>query len=547
MKQYSIGFGCCFNLFIIMTRISKKVPYLNRLIAEEYKILYSLQSKVSSQNTPQTPEERFALFLLKWLQKVITPEFLESKFKRLNEKGIFGCYHAEQENNSDYDKQSILNGLIRGLSDASSLKILNKKQLSYIATIILELQNNKGGISQIQYNALLFLEYCCIFSSVIQMKEFTNEQLLVYIRALKQAIKKSSLLHQAKQEVISQMVHTQPDEQFFKSYFYDPSEPVDNLKKIANFFNDFFRITDICLDYQEWKNTKQGINNFEERLWLSLYVRPHQYSDIALVDNIFGTNKTLTLNCHLNLTKEQQIVSMLYYWYYGLFEGGYANLFFTILHNEPTSRESCAFLRLFAIEKDVKLKHYIQKKYAIYCSQECIVETKQFEGLRSNSEKLETDNDTEYSIDATSIGSDKRFEKPKDFTDKQIDYLVKLLTNTANLIKVNDQENQKYLSYFLGGRGNKLPEGQFIKWEGSRYSLKYFIKQLYIEISKFGNGRWQTVANNFIVKSRGKYKLFSKSESYSNLNGPDSLNDTDKAHKELIDECINQARTVKLK
>lgn len=532
-----------------MTRISKKVPYLNRLIAEEYKILYSLQSKVSSQNTPQTPEERFALFLLKWLQKVITPEFLESKFKQLNEKGIFGCYNTEQENNSDYDKQTILNGLIRGFIDASSSKILNKKQLGYITTIILELQNDKSEISQQQYSALLFLEYCCIFSSVIPMKEFTNEQLLIYIRTLKQAIKKSSLLNQAKQEVISQMVHTQPDEQFFRSYLddYDPSEPVDNLKKTVNFFNDFFRITDICLDYQEWKNTILGINNFEERLWLSLYVRPHQYSDIMLGDNIFGTDKKLSLNCHLNLTKEQQIVSMLYYWYYGLFEGGYANLFFTILHNEPTSREGKAFLRLFAIEEDVKLKHYIQKKYAIYCSQECIVETKQFEGLRSNSEKLETDNDTEYSIDATSIGSDKRFEKPKDFTDKQIDYLVKLLTNQAKLVTMVDQENQQYLSYFLGGRGKKLPEGQFIKWEGSRYILKYFIKQLYIEVSKFGNGRWQTVANNFIVKSRGKYKQFLNSESYSNLNEPDSLNDTDKTHKELIDECINQARTTNSK
>ena len=265
---------------------------------------------------------------------------------------------------------------------------------------------------------------------------------------------------------------------------------------------------------------------------------------MILVDNVFGTDKALTLGRHLNLTKERQIVSMLYYWYYGLFEGGYVNLFFTILHNEPTSRESNAFLRLFTIEQDVKLKRYIQERYAIYCSQEGIVKAKQIECLKSNPEKLETSNNTEYSIDTASIDSDKRFERPKDFTDQRIGYLVRLLVNTAELIKVDGQE---YLSYFLGGQGKKVPKGQLIRWEGSRYILKYFMKQLYIEISKFGNGRWQIVANNFEVKSRNGYRQFPKAESYSNLNEPNSLNNTDKKHKELINECIDQVRVARFK
>lgn len=335
----------------MVKRISRKIPYLNNLIAKEFAILDSLQSKVASQDVPKTSEECFALFLLKWLQKTITPDFLDSKFKQLNEKGIFGSFKVNQENNSDYDKQVFLNNLIQKYLEASSLKMLNKKLLKNITTIIIELQNNKNEISQKQYEALLFFEYCHTFSSVSQWKGFTNERLLVYVRILKQAIEKASLLSKAKKEIKSQMIHTQPDEDFFRSYFDFPAEPENNLKRIENFFNDFFRITDVCLDYQEWKSIIHGIKFFEERLWLSLYIKPHQCPDI-LEDNVFGTNKILILNNHL----KRQIVSMLYYWYYGLFEGGYANIFFTILHKEPNSRESNAFLRLFAIEKGIKLK-----------------------------------------------------------------------------------------------------------------------------------------------------------------------------------------------
>lgn len=93
----------------MVKRISRKIPYLNNLIAKEFAILDSLQSKVASQDVPKTSEECFALFLLKWLQKTITPDFLDSKFKQLNEKGIFGSFKVNQENNSDYDKQVFLN------------------------------------------------------------------------------------------------------------------------------------------------------------------------------------------------------------------------------------------------------------------------------------------------------------------------------------------------------------------------------------------------------------------------------------------------------
>ena len=163
----------------MVKRISRKIPYLNNLIAKEFAILDSLQSKVASQDVPKTSEECFALFLLKWLQKTITPDFLDSKFKQLNEKGIFGSFKVNQENNSDYDKQVFLNNLIQKYLEASSLKMLNKKLLKNITTIIIELQNNKNEISQKQYEALLFFEYCHTFSSVSQWKGFTNERLLV--------------------------------------------------------------------------------------------------------------------------------------------------------------------------------------------------------------------------------------------------------------------------------------------------------------------------------------------------------------------------------
>lgn len=545
-------------------RTSSKIPYLQNLIIKEFAILDSLQSKVASQDVPKTSEERFALFLLKWLKRTITPDFLDSKFKQLNEKGIFGSFNVNQENNSDYDKQSFHNNLIRNFFEVSSLNILNKKQLKNITNIIREIQNDKSKISQKQYEALLFLEYCHTFSSISQWKGFTNERLLVYVRTLKQAIEKASLLSKAKKEIKSQMIHTQPDEDFFRSYFDFPSEPENNLKRIGNFFNDFFRITDVCLDYQEWKSIIHGIKFFEERLWLSLYIKPHQCSDVKLEDNVFGTNKTLTLSNHLNLTKERQIVSMLYYWYYGLFEGGYANLFFTILHNEPNSHESNAFLRLFAIEKGIKLKQYIQDRYAIYCSQKGIGESKQIECLKRDPKLQETGDNMENNTDTDAI---RKLEKPDNFTEDQITFLTKLLANTnsrTNLLantnsrtnlstNTNDKislikiDEQKYLSYFLGGKGEELDKGKLINWNGSRYSLKYFITKLYTKGAKLKDGSWQIVANTFTVISKGKKTQFKSSTSYSNLNEPNPLNDADKKNKELIDECIKRAMTITIK
>lgn len=531
----------------MIKRISRKIPYLNNLIVKEYEILYSLQSKVSSNSTPKTPEEHFALFLLKWLQKTITPDFLNSKFKQLYKNGIFGCYNPEQENNSDYDKRLIINNLIKQLIEVSSLNVLNRKQLKDITDSIRELQNDKSEISQQQYDTLLFLEYCCMFSSASQWKEFTNERLLVYIRILKQAIEKASLLSKAKKEIRSQMIHTQPDEEFFRSYFDFPSEPENNLKRIENFFNDFFRITDVCLDYQEWKNTIHGIKFLEERLWLSLYIRPHQCSNIVLKDNVFGTDETLSFSNCLNLTKERQIVSMLYYWYYGLFEGGYANLFFTILHNEPNSRESNAFLRLFVIEQDSRLQQYIRDKYAIYCSQKGIDASKQIECLKGNSKKLETGNNMAANTDATPIGAIRRLEKPDNFTDGRITFLTKLLANISGETKLIEIDEQEYLSYFLGGKGKKLIKDQLINWKGSRYSLKYFITKLYTKGTKLKDGSWHIVANTFTVISKGKKTQFKSSTSYSNLNEPNPLNDADKKNKELIDECIKRAMTIATK
>ena len=536
-------------IFIVMVeRISRKTPYLHNLIANEYTILQSLLSKATSKDNPQTQEECFALFLLKWLQKTITSDFLDNKFKQLYERGIFGYYNPEQENDSESNKQSILNNLIRKFVEVSSLNILNKKQLKNITDLIRDSQYDKSKLYRQQYEALLFLEFCHMFSSVIQWEEFTYERLLVYVRILKKAIEKTWLLSKAKAKIKSQMIHTQPDENFFNSYINYSSESGNNLKKIENFFNDFFQIADVCLDYQQWKSTIYGIKFFEERLWLSLYIRPNQCLDQKLEDNVFGTNNVLNLSYHLKLTKEQQIVSMLYYWYYGLFEGGYANLFFTILHNEPNSRESNAFLRLFAIEKDIKLKKYIQDRYAIYCSQKGIGAPKQIECLRGNPELQETGNNMEYNTDTTLTEPIKRFEKPDNLTDGRITFLSRLLASTNNgKIGLIEKDEQEYLSYFLGGKGKKLIKGQLINWKGSRYSLKYFITKLYTKGAKLKDGSWKIVADTFTVISKGKKKQFKSSTSYSNLNEPNPLNDTDKMNKELIDECIKQAMTATIK
>ena len=55
------------------------------------------------------------------------------------------------------------------------------------------------------------------------------------------------------------------------------------------------------------------------------------------------------------------------------------------------------------------------------------------------------------------------------------------------------------------------------------------------------------MADTFTVISKGEKKQFKSSTSYSNLNEPNPLNDTDKMNKELIDECIKQAMTATIK
>lgn len=133
------------------------------------------------------------------------------------------------------------------------------------------------------------------------------------------------------------------------------------------------------------------------------------------------------------------------------FEGGYANIFFTILHKEPNSRESNAFLRLFAIEKGIKLKQYIQDRYAIYCSQKGIGESKQIECLKRNPKLQETGDNMENNTDTDAI---RHLEKPDNFTDERITFLSKLLASTTNdktgLIEIDEQE---YLSYFWVEKG----------------------------------------------------------------------------------------------
>lgn len=514
-------------------RQSKKVPYFTSIAEKICEKLCSLQSTVSSLKVPQTPEEHFALFLLKYVRQTSKPEYLEKKFNIDYDSGVLRKY-IDSCDEVDIDLTRLRDQLL----DAIALKIINPKHSGKICGIIRRLMNEdvKIRVSEEEYKELLFLIYCYNFASWSQLETLTDENLLIYIRTLKLALKGALCLKQIREEVVAKFKNKILDEQYFRNYSFNYNCLRGNLEYLYHVSHAFFRIEDICLDYPEWKHMIMSIDNFDAEMRYSLYVRIHQ-DRYFYSSSDTGTAFDLVGNLVHNGTEYKQVAVMIHYWYYGFFEGYYAKLLFNILHSASSSFEKQILMRLLVVEEDKEVLKYFKKEYKLYCKENSIPESEQVVLLKSLSQANEPDEKGEV------ISLVKQLPKPDNLSDEQI----KCLTGKLVELGFINVDSRDHLSFLLGGKGPSSRDG-LIHWKKSRASLAYFIKQLYGRDNKIASGTWQIVASNFAVVSKGEYKQFPESKSYANLHVESIFKkDENKDIMKQIDDCISEVRNYIIK
>ncbi len=512
---------------------SKKIPYFTNMVRGIYEKLCSIQSTVSSQAVPQTPEEHFALFLLRYARQIFTHDNIEKNFNIAYEKGVFKKYNGpcneKREDVEKYLRQLLWEDLLSLKKD----KFISSERLDKIRSILYVLLENDDAeiqVSEEQYKELLFLKYCCNFASWNQLDTLTNEKLLIYIRTLKYAVKDTLLVAQVKQEVVNQF-NRKPDIDFFRTRSPNYQSLSGYLEYVHYTFSVFFRIEDIGISYKIWERMRisKKIDNFNDRMWHSLCVRIYQAESYMMVNDIFIKVS--------QVTKERQIVTMMYYWYYGLFNGYYAKLLFNILHSSPSDEEKVLRrLLLWAHDEDKEVLKYLTKRYQAYCKEMSIPEHEQIDSFKSS---------RTYKLDEKEgmIPLVNQLTKPDKLSDEQI----KCLTGKLVELGFINIDYRDHLSFLLGGKGPSSRDG-LIHWKNSRASLVYFIRQLYGGENKIASGTWQIVASNFVVISSGKYRQFPESKSYANLHAESILKkDEGKCVMKQIDDCIFEVRSYTIK
>lgn len=506
------------------TRI-RKTPYRAVFVDKEYEILCSIYKENASDIPPKTPEEHFALFLLKWLKIRFTPDVLKNTFEYLMKSRPFYTY-TDNYDESKYNIKSVILKLQGEFIYMICLKAFDKELFRSFRDLLGLLHYGKSELSKEDYENLLFLEYCYSFSYECQFDDQTERSLLAGVRTLKIAIKGSRLFKQAQSEVNPRMKLTTEQEEYFRTHYHTLNmQSKSNFERLASFFYDFFQVCDSTLTYSQWKATIPSIDDFDDRLLHSLFVRFHKCLGTECEQKFFY------INYHPDVTIKQQVVSMLYYWYYGLFEGRYADLIFDILHNSYMPNEKKLLNRLVATEKDENVQKYLQEKYLLYCEKKHIPDLDQIKPLKKPSQTLTNNKEVEDDRILCQL------EKPEGFDDRKLDTLVGLLQSKLNLISVKDKIS---LAYFLGKENPKPCSNYIIEWNKSRHSLKYFIVRLYSD--KIKDGTWYAVWKVFRVTNNTKKVQLTNSMSYSNLSMDVCENNIEETLMNGIIECISQAK-----
>ena len=448
-------------LRMIGTVNETKRPFLHELMYEEYKILRSLVGQVSKTRSPQNKEEHFALFLLEWLRRQIDYATLVENFTEAYENGMFAPYTKENELLDEMEFINIVED-IRGEFIGIS-KLLERIHMLVWKDSVLGLVNGEKQLSEEQYKNLLFLKYCYNFlywDKLFPRKcKIIEYHILRNVRLLRLVVEDDYLLKQARINVKSRSKKP-VNEAAFKGVSPKPFQ-LGNFNNLKSFFNNYFFIHDVNLEYASWKDNILGQVNFKERLLHSLYIRPHSGSEYCNISK--SRFKLGTPYCE----KIQQIITSLYYWYYGVIEGYYADVLFDILHSGKGSYKEKVLRRLISLNQDVEIHNFLCERYKHYCKR----------------------NDISKSCEISLLSASIYYQLPDDFMTGTVDhaknYFNSILKNKAQIQLLfellvdnefieNDEKTLNLLAYRFTGRHRPSICGQIL-WKALRNDLFHLI------------------------------------------------------------------------
>lgn len=483
--------------------------FYQNLIDKFFDKFHHIAKNYPRDQKPHDKEEKILLpFLLQWMRERKHKKIIKDEFNQVYKKEWIPIY--SEENVQKIDAYLLCIGIPYSAYEMLiASKLIDSEEDIY--NIIRSSNIKKFQFSETDYKKILFIYYCIYFYNADLLQKKGIERKFVYINKIISNIVKEDIvfsIYEEESKNLSAETKHAIQRNYRKSYSDSAWESIDFILK------NYFAQEDIILQYKTWKMEKEmDAETLKRNLFYSLFTRipPRQ--------------------------QKQFFVSLLYYWYYGLVEGHYADTIFDGLHGEYGLEEKRLLSRLFVLEQNKETLKYFQEKYKSYCNQKQIPANKQVKAL-TNYLELKSAEDNSNSEELKNL---YQLDIPKGFDDDRLNILVGLLESQLKFIDVKDKNS---LAYFLGKATPRPPMEYYITWKESRYSLKYFFEQLYGRIS---DGTWIIIHKVFKVKIRKDYKQLKNSLSLSNLSIPKCQEKLGESSMTAINDCINRAKNSKIK
>lgn len=479
----------------------KEKGIYNRLAKESIKSMRHIMRQISFNREPENKEEKILLpFLLQWLKERKDCENINDEFEEAYKKNWFPL---SLKGLRKVQPVLITEALNKAIMLVETKKLYKSKESLFA-------DNEACGYEKMS-KILLFLFYCLYFYNEDLLSEKEIEYKIIRIIRIIKILVKEERIYKTYREITEYL----PIESKKALYMNIHKNRNDTIWwSVFNLQSDIFPPEEMVLQYTKWKLEKETTSKLLDRnLFYSLCIRlPEQV-----------------------IPKKWLFASLIYYWYYGIVEGNYAETIFNGLHGVYGNVNQNILIRLFnADDVDVEILNYFREKYKYYCDKKEIPSSQKFK-LLIDTIKSEPINDKK----GNTLQS-YQLNKPQNLSIKQLEYLSKLLCNKGFF----EEKYQNNFSNLI--KGLSLPQGELIAWNYKRHSLIYLVRQLYPKTKKLGNGTWQVIANNFEVKCGSQQRQLPYSTSYSNLSEKDMLKGMEKERKEEIDECISKAKSANI-
>lgn len=476
----------------------KEKGIYNRLAKESIKSMRHIMRQISFNREPKNKEEKILLpLLLRWLKERKNSFTINDEFEEVCRKKWFPVS-------------------VKGLSIAhpsfimetfdKAMELVECKKLNKNVDIVIV--DNKVSGDEKTHKFLLYLFYCFYFYNEDLLYDKRIEYKIIrMIRIIKILVKENKTLN-----MYTEMTKHLSDESKKALYMNIHKNRNDTIWwSLFNLQSDIFPPEDMVLQYTKWKLEKETSPELlNKNLFYSLCIRLPEDS----------------------IQRKWLFSSMIFYWYYGIVEGNYAETIFNGLHGVYGNVNQNILIRLFNSDDiDVEILKYFREKYKYYCDKKEIPNSQKFK-LLIDTIKSKPINDKK--------GDASKLKKNQYLSNEKLDYLSKLLRNKGFF----EEKYQNNFSNLI--KGLSLPQGELIAWNYKRHSLIYLVRQLYPETKKLGNGTWQVIANNFEVMCGKKHSQRPNSTTYSNLSKKVMLEGMEKDLKEEIDECISMAKSANI-